>query len=69
MTRKTLAREAQIYVLTAVQLIFGFVAGLLLLGLIPGDRVNFNVIGSLVLMIPTAGLAYLANRRLKAINA
>lgn len=43
-------REATTYVLIAVDLTLGFFTWLLITGLIPGDAVNFNVLGSLVLI-------------------
>lgn len=43
-------REATTYVLIAVDLALGFLTWLLITGLIPGDAVNFNVMGSLVLI-------------------
>lgn len=43
-------REATTYVLIAVDLMLGFFTWLLITGLIPGDAVNFNVLGSLVLI-------------------
>lgn len=43
-------REATTYVLIAVDLVLGFFTWLLITGLIPGDAVNFNVLGSLVLI-------------------
>lgn len=42
-------REATTYVLIAVDLVLGFFTWLLFTGLVPGDAVNFNVVGSLVL--------------------
>lgn len=42
-------REATTYVLIAVDLALGFLTWLMVTGLIPGDAVNFNVLGSLVL--------------------
>ena len=45
-----IAREALTYGLIAVDLVLGFFTWLLVTGLIPGDAVNFNVVGSLVLI-------------------
>lgn len=72
MSRPTLgrvAREARIYLLIAVELIFGVIGGILLVGLVPGDRVNFNVVGSLVLLVPCAVIFFFAGRRRKALTA
>lgn len=43
-------REAITYGLIAVDLVLGFFTWLLITGLIPGDAVNFNVVGSLVMI-------------------
>jgi len=43
-------REATTYGLIALDLTLGFFTWLLITGLIPGDAVNFNVTGSLVLI-------------------
>lgn len=61
-------REAARLALIAVELVSGFLAALLLLGLIPGDGVNFNVLGSLVLFVPCA-LVFLAASRYRKRNA
>lgn len=42
-------RETYTYVLIAVDLGLGFLTWLMIPGLIPGDAVNFSVLGSLVL--------------------
>lgn len=60
--------EAAQYALIAVELVSGVLAGLLLLGLVPGDGVNFNVLGSLVLFVPCA-LVFLAASRYRKRNA
>jgi hypothetical protein len=52
-------REATTYVLIAVDLALGFFTWLLITGLIPGDAVNFNVVGSLV-MISICTLPWIA---------
>jgi len=43
-------REAITYGLIALDVVLGFFTWLLITGLIPGDRVNFNVAGSLVMI-------------------
>lgn len=53
--------EAAQFSLIAVELVSGFLAALLLLGLVPGDGVNFNVLGSLVLSVPCAAVFIAAN--------
>jgi hypothetical protein len=44
-------REAITYGLIALDVVLGFFTWLLITGLIPGDQVNFNVAGSLVLIV------------------
>ena len=72
MTRNVLTvlgREIGIYAVIAVQMISGIVAGLLLIGLVPGDGMDFNVLGSLVLGIPAAvvfGVVSLYRNRIDA---
>jgi hypothetical protein len=56
---RRLGHEVRLCTAIIVQLVFGFLAGLLLLGLVPGDSVNFNVIGSLIMAVPCTG-AFLA---------
>lgn len=53
--------EAAQFSLIAVELVSGFLAALLLLGLVPGDGVNFNVLGSLVLSVPCVAVFIAAN--------
>lgn len=60
--KTTLAREAKIYLAIALELIFGFLTGLLILGLVPADGVDFNVVGSLVLAVPCAAVYWAAHR-------
>lgn len=43
-------REAYTYLLIALDVALGFVTWLLVAGLIPGDLVHFNVLGSLVMI-------------------
>lgn len=43
------AQEAVTYGLIAVDLVLGFFTWLLVTGLVPGDAVDFNMVGSLVL--------------------
>lgn len=58
--------EAKLGAAIAAELTLGFIIGLLLLGLIPGDRMNFNVLGSVVMAAVLAGPYYLAHRYVKA---
>lgn len=65
-------REATTYALIAVDLVLGFFTWLLITGLIPGDAVNFNVLGSLVLIgictVPWFLLDRYVQRRIAATN-
>lgn len=47
-------------VMIVVEVAAGFLAGLYLFGLIPGDRINMDVVGSLVLAAVFGTLSYLA---------
>lgn len=49
-----LAREAVLAVAIVAELVLGFLTGLLVLGLVPADGVDFNVLGSVVLAVPCA---------------
>ena len=66
MTRKSipraLAREAKIYALIVAELVSGVFAGLLLVGLVPGDGVNFDVIGSMIMLIPAVTVFLVAGK-------
>lgn len=42
---------------TAGQLVFGVLTGILVLGLVPADGVDFNVVGSLLLCVVTGPAA------------
>jgi hypothetical protein len=67
--RHGIASEATQYALIVVELVSGFLALLLLLGLIPGDGVDFNVLGSLVLFVPCALIYFGASRYRKRLAA
>lgn len=54
--------EAKTYCAIALMLVSGVVGGVLVLGLIPGDGINLNVLGSLVLAVP-CGLVFWASSR------
>lgn len=45
--------ETLLWAATAGQLVFGVLTGILILGLIPQDKVDFNVLGSLVICVVT----------------
>lgn len=57
-----LIEEIKTYCAIAVMLVSGFVGGVLILGLIPGDGVDFNVLGSMILAVP-CGLVFWASHR------
>lgn len=44
-----MVREVQTFALIAADLALGFLTWLMIAGLVPGDSVGFNVVGSLVL--------------------
>lgn len=46
-----LVREVTVYVAIALDLALGTLTWLLVLALIPGDRLGFNTVGSLVLIV------------------
>lgn len=48
---ETLVREAVTYVLIALELVLGFFTWLLVLALLPGDGLDFNVLGSVVMIV------------------
>lgn len=52
-SRRTAGTGALLWAATAGQLVFGFLTALLVVGLIPADGVDFNVLGSLVLCAVT----------------
>jgi hypothetical protein len=62
--------ETKTYCAIAVMLVSGVVGGVLVLGLIPGDGIDVNVIGSLVLAVPCGIVFWISqryvNRRVKA---
>lgn len=67
-TKTSLSHEAKVYALIALELIFGFLSALLLVGMIPGDTLDFNVLGSVVMFIPCAAIYYFASRYRKVIE-
>lgn len=56
---EVIAKEIRAYALIALELVFGVLSGILLIGLIPGDGLDFNVLGSLVVLAVTGGLYFL----------
>lgn len=61
-----LIAELKLDVAIIAELVLGFLFWLLLLGLVPKDTVNFNVLGSLVLWAAIAGPYWLARRYVRA---
>lgn len=51
-----------------VQLVTGFIAGIMLLGLIPGDSINVNTVGALVGAAVFGAACYLASRYRKHLH-
>lgn len=56
----SLAKGALVTLATVAELVFGFLTGLLLLSLVPGDGVHANVLGALVLAAVTGGAFFAA---------
>lgn len=57
-----LAWEAWVYVMIAVDIGLSFFTWLLIVGLVPQDNVNFNVLGSLVLVAVMAAPSWFVSR-------
>lgn len=53
----------------AVELTTGFIAGIMLLGLIPDDGIEVNTVGALVTAAVFGSVAYLADRYRKHLHA
>lgn len=62
----TLIREAKLSLAIVLELVFGFLTGLLILGLVPQDGLDFNVLGSLVLTAPCAVVYHVSRRYVAA---
>jgi hypothetical protein len=64
-----LIEETKTYCAIALMIVSGFVGGVLVLGLIPGDDINTDVLGSLVLAVPCGIVFWISqryvNRRVK----
>lgn len=54
--------EAKTYCAIALMLVSGVVGGVLVLGLIPGDGINLDVLGSVVLGTPCALVFWASSR-------
>lgn len=61
-----LIAELKLDVAIIAELVLGFLFWLLLLGLLPHDTLNFNVLGSLVLWAVIAGPYWFARRYVRA---
>jgi hypothetical protein len=61
-----LIAEAKLDLAIIAELVLGFPFWLLLLGLLPKDTLNFNVLGSAVLWAVIAGPYWFARRYVKA---
>jgi hypothetical protein len=59
-------RETKLGVAIVVELVLGLVTWLLVLGLVPKDHLDFNVLGSLVMILLLAAPYWLAHRYVKA---
>jgi len=58
--------ETKLGVAIIVEMVLGFFTWLLVLGLIPADGVDFNVLGSVVMIVLCAAPYWLAHRYVKA---
>jgi len=65
MIEKVIA-ELKLDVAIIAELVLGFLFWLLLLGLVPQDNLNFNVLGSLVLWLAIAGPYWFARRYVRS---
>lgn len=61
-----LIAEAKLDFAIIAELVLGFLFWLLLLGLLPKDTLNFNVLGSAVLWAAIAGPYWIARKYVKA---
>jgi hypothetical protein len=68
MIEKVIA-ELKLDVAIIAELVLGFLFWLLLLGLVPKDSLDFNVLGSLVLWALIAGPYWFARRYVRAHNS
>lgn len=61
-----LIAEAKLDLAIVVDMVLGFVTGLLIIGLVPEDKVNFNVLGSVVLCLVCGAPYWVAHQYVKA---
>jgi hypothetical protein len=61
-----LVAELKLGTAIIAELVLGFLTWLLILGLLPKDKVDFNVLGSLVMILLCAGPYWFAHRYVKA---
>lgn len=61
-----IVKETKLSVAIVAEVVFGFLTALLILGLVPADGVDFNVLGSLVLAVPCAVVYHVAGRYVAA---
>lgn len=54
--------EAKTYCAIALMVVSGVVGGVLVIGLVPGDGLDLNVLGSLVLAAPCALVFWVSQR-------
>lgn len=58
--------ETKLGVAIIAELVLGFLTWLLVLGLVPADHVNFNVLGSAVMVVVCAAPYWAAHQYVKA---
>lgn len=59
---ETLIAEAKLSIAILAELVLGFLTWLLVLGLVPADTINFNILGSAVMAV-VCGIPYWAAHR------
>lgn len=66
---KKVVAELKIGTAILAELVLGFLTWLLVLGLVPADRLDFNVLGSVVMVLVCAVPYWTAHRYVKAYQA
>lgn len=61
--------EAWVYLMIALDLVLGFLTWLLIIGLVPHDMVDFNVLGSLVMIAVMSVPYYFVSRYVRRLVA
>lgn len=64
--KEKIVGEVKLSVAIVAEVVFGFLTALLILGLLPADELDFNVLGSVVLAVPCAVLYHVAGKYVAA---